>query len=112
MSVIVYNILDLVANQGEDNVLSLVSGFSTKRQRDGEERTLNPDIEHFLKNNAIQFAKEKKSITYLVCDEDDGSLLGYFTITHKAVEVPPDGLSKTTIRRVEKYPKIRVMATQ
>ena len=42
----------------------------------------------------------------MVCDEDDGSLLGYFTITHKAVEVPPDGLSKTTTRRVEKYAQL------
>ena len=49
MSTVVFNILDLVANQGEDSVLSLVSGFSTKHQQDGEEKTLNPDIEHFLK---------------------------------------------------------------
>lgn len=103
MSVIVYNILDLVANQGEDNVLSLVSGFSTKSQRDGEEKTLNPDIEHFLKVNAIQFAKEKKSITYLVCDEDDGSILGYFTIAHKAIEVPPAGLSKSSRKKIDRF---------
>ena len=57
----------------------------------------------FLKNNAIQFAREKKSITYLVCDEDDGSLLGYFTITHKAIEVPCAGLSRSTIKKIERF---------
>ena len=36
-----------------------------------------------IKVNAIQFALEKKSITYIVGDEEDGAVLGYFTITHK-----------------------------
>jgi len=36
-----------------------------------------------IKVNAIQFALEKKPITYIVGDEEDGAVLGYFTITHK-----------------------------
>ena len=107
MTVAVWNILDLDEEAGEEGINALVSDFTTKKKNeDGIAEELNPDIEDFLKRNALQFAREKKSITYLVCDEDDGSLLGYFTITHKAVEVPPDGLSKTTIRRVEKYAQL------
>ncbi len=104
MTITVWNILDLDEEAGEEGINALVSEFTTRRIKDdGIEKELNPDIEDFLKRNALQFAREKKSITYLVCDEDDGSLLGYFTITHKAVEVTSDGLSNSTKRRVEKY---------
>ena len=107
MSVAVWNILDIDEEAGEEGVNALISDFTTKRMNEeGIPEALNPDIEEFLKHNALQFAREKKSITYLVCDEDDGSLLGYFTITHKAVEVPPDGLSKTYIRKVERYAQL------
>lgn len=107
MNVAVWNILDLDEEAGEEGINALISDFTTKRvNEDGFAEELNPDIEEFLKRNALQFAREKKSITYLVCDEDDGSLLGYFTITHKAVEVPPDGLSKTYIRKIERYAQL------
>lgn len=107
MTIGVWNILDLDEEAGEAGVNALIDGFTTVRlNEEGESEELNPDIEIFLKKNALQFAREKKSITYLVCDEDDGSLLGYFTITHKAVEVPPDGLSKTYIRKVERYAQL------
>ena len=107
MTIGVWNILDLNEEAGEEGINALVSDFTTARMNeDGLAENLNPDIEVFLKEDALQFAKEKKSITYLVCDEDDGSLLGYFTITHKAVEVPPDGLSKTYIRKVERYAQL------
>lgn len=107
MTIGVWNILDLNEEAGEEGINALVSEFTTARvNEDGVAENLNPDIEIFLKKDALQFAKEKKSITYLVCDEDDGSLLGYFTLTHKAVEVPPDGLSKTYIRKVERYAQL------
>lgn len=107
MTVTVWNILDLDEEAGEEGINALVSDFTTARENeDGVLEDLNPDIENFLKKNALQFAREKKSITYLVCDEDDGSLLGYFTITHKSVEVPPDGLSKTYIKKVERYAQL------
>lgn len=103
----VWNILDLLNDYGEENVKEIISDFTTMHQKeDGESTCLNPDIEDFLKRNAVQFAREKKSVTYLVCDEEDGSLLGYFTIAHKPVEVPPDGLSKTDIRKVERYAQL------
>ena len=43
-----------------------------KKNEHGITEKLNPDMEVFLKRNAFRFAREKKSITYLVCDEDDG----------------------------------------
>jgi len=107
MTVGVWNILDLVDNFGDDYVNEFISDFSTKSEKDGQIVDLNPDIESFLKKNAIQFAKEKKSITYIVGDKDDGSFLGYFTITHKPIEIPAVGLSKTTVRKLEKHSRLK-----
>ena len=101
MKVSVIKILDMIKDVGIEKTEEIISSFSTKR--DSDEAPLNLDIENFLKKNAIQFSKEKKSITYLVCDEDDGSLLGYFTLTHKAVEIPSTGLGKTSIRELERH---------
>ena len=102
MNAVALNILDVIECSGSDAVQTIISGFSTRKL----EQTLNPDIEEFLKKNAIQFAKEKKSVTYLVTDEDDGALLGYFTLAHKAIEIPTAGLSNTVIKKIEKYAQL------
>ena len=80
------NILDCIDRIGLDRTKRILVKFSTKRSCG--EGSLNEDIEIFLKDNAIQFAKETKSITYLVIDEQAVSLLGYFTLTHKIVKIP------------------------
>jgi len=100
----VINILDLVEEIGIEATDAILADFSTCPS--GSEKSLNEDIEVFLKKNSIQFAREKKSVTYLVVDEDDGSLLGYFTIAHKAIEVPASGFSKTKIRTQERYAQL------
>lgn len=63
----VFSIIDLLHLAGEDTVNSIIKDFACD---------LNPEIEHFLKHNSIEFAKRKISITYLVFDEYD-DLLGY-----------------------------------
>ena len=47
MNVGVWNILDLVEDYGDDFVNALISDFSTDVERDGQQKTLNPDIEVF-----------------------------------------------------------------
>ena len=69
----VINILDMLDSIGEDAVKEIISDFSCP---------LNNEIEYFLFNNAIDFAKRKMSVTYLVFDEIN-RLTGYFTLTHK-----------------------------
>ena len=107
MNIGVWNILDLVEEFGDEYVSAFVSDFSTGVEKEGRKRNLNPDIEEFLKKNAIQFAKEKKSITYIVGDKEDGSLLGYFTLAHKPIEIPADGLSKSMKKRIEKHSRLK-----
>lgn len=52
----------------------------------------NHDIEHFLKDNAIEFERRGLCTTYLYADSDSYEILGYFSLTHKALLI--DGLSK------------------
>lgn len=103
MGFVVSNILDLVKESGEESVKEYVSLFSCDREMEGGRIPLNPDIEKFLKENAIQFARQKISVSYLVLDEDDGEILGYFTIAHKALELPSMGLSNGVRRKMERY---------
>ena len=42
----------------------------------------------------------------MVIDEDDGAVLGYFTIAHKPIAMPAAGLSKTTRKTMERYAQL------
>ena len=57
MKTIVWNILDMVEELGEDSVKEILSGFSCQKEIDKTIVTLNSDIEHFIKNNAIDDGK-------------------------------------------------------
>lgn len=92
MSPEIINILDMVGAVGEDTVNAVLSDFSCP---------LNPEIEYFLKHNAVQFAKEKLAITYLVLN-DAKELVAYFTLTHKALEIAGGSLSKTVRKKLKK----------
>lgn len=87
------NILDMVDAVGEDEVSDILSDFSCP---------VNHEIENFVKNNAIDFAKRKMSITHLVLNED-GELVAIFTLTHKALELGNENLSSTTRKKIMRY---------
>ena len=87
------NILDEIEG-GEKELIEELSTFSCPH---------NPEIETFIKINAIEFAKRKLSITYLVIDETDGAIDAYFTLTHKAIDIPDIGLSKTSKKRLASF---------
>ncbi len=81
---------------GEDELSSILSDFSCPR---------NPEIEHFIHNNAIEFAKRKMSITHLVFDSD-ARLIAYFTLTHKPSSVDGQVLSKTSRKKLEMHARM------
>jgi len=91
-----FNILDLIDIFGESAVKEILSGFSCPK---------NPEIENFLLKNAIEFAKRKMSITYLVFDEQK-RLVGYFTLTHKSALIPANALSKTSQKKISMHAKL------
>ncbi|MBQ9528074.1 MAG: GNAT family acetyltransferase [Fretibacterium sp.] len=91
------NILDFLEGDGEDFLKEFLASFSCG---------VNLEIESFLRERAIDFAKRRLSITYLVRDTDDGEFLGYFTLTHKAVILDGKGFSKTMQRKLTRYSRL------
>ena len=91
------NILDELKDDDEIKLMEDLSLFSCP---------INPAIENFIKNRAIDFARRKLSITYLVIDSKDGQILGYFALTHKAVLIPNVGLSNTSRRKLERFARL------
>lgn len=92
----VINILDMLESVGEDELSGILSDFSCPRNR---------EIEHFIHNNAIEFAKKKMSITHLVFSED-AELVAYFTLTHKPSYVDGGALSKTSRKKLEMHARL------
>lgn len=93
----IMNILDVLEYDGEEKLNGRLSAFSCPA---------NMEIDNFLKVNALNFAKRKLSITYLIFDEDDGQILGYFTLAHKAIEIKNDNLSNTTRRKLSSHARL------
>lgn len=89
----VINILDMIDSVGEDTVNAVLSEFSCSR---------NKEIENFVRNNAVIFAKKKMSITYLVYSEE-GNLAAIFTLAHKALEIKDNGLSETVRKKLRRF---------
>lgn len=80
MSLAVENILGIIDRDGEEELMLDLSSFSC---------AVNDEIQTFLTDKAVEFAKKKMSITYLVSDTEDGEMLGYFTLAHKVLETTP-----------------------
>lgn len=87
------NILDMVDAIGEDAVKNILSDFSCHK---------NFEIENYVKKNALEFAKRKMSITYLVVDEE-GNLVAFFALTHKAVQLTNEGLSGSMRKKIRYF---------
>ena len=76
---------------GEDRLIQQISEFSCPS---------NPDVEHFLKKNAIEFTKKSQSVTYLVFSLISMNLVGYFTIALKPLTVRGETVSNTVKRKL------------
>ncbi len=62
--------------------------------------SINEDIETFLKESAVGFAKRKQAVTYLVFSNK--VLAGYFTIATKTFEIKASYVSKTMAKKLER----------
>ena len=94
MSLIVDNILDMISHNGEAETLEDISTF---------ECPMNSEVVIYLKKNAIDFAKKKLSVTYLVSDSTDGEIVGYFTLAHKVIEVRKGSISSKIEKRMSRF---------
>lgn len=76
---------------GEDSLYKLLSDFSCPD---------NPDVEHFLIHNAIEFTKKDQSVTYLVFNAEDAVIVGYFSLAVKPISVNAANISKTMAKKL------------
>lgn len=90
------NILDMLDMYGEDSCREILSSFICP---------LNIDVADFIHNKAIEFAKQRIAITFLVFRETEkGNVLtGYYTLANKFVAVSADMLSQTLKKRIAKF---------
>ena len=81
---------------GESHVVALLSDF---------ECPLSPDVEYFLLNKAIDFARQGWAQTHLVFTSYKGEpvLVGYFTLASKIITVPIKNISNTVRKRIAKF---------
>lgn len=79
---------------GEEKLKYLLSEFSCP---------LNPEVEHFLKDQAIEFAKKHQAVTYIVLSLEDAQLLGYFAITIKPLVIKAESFCNTTKRKLARF---------
>lgn len=93
----VFNIREYLADGshglGEDNLIQVLSEFSCK---------INPDVERFVKEQSIDFAKKQQSVTYLVFSTEDAELVGYFAITIKPIIVNAESFSNTVKKKLSR----------
>ena len=79
---------------GEDKLVKLLSEFSCP---------LNSDVERFLKQQSVEFAKKHQAVTYLVLSLEDAELLGYFSITIKPLVIKAEPFSNTAKRKLARF---------
>ena len=86
------NISDYLENKiegfGDVNLHRAVATFSS----------IDRNVESFLKKNAEEFARQHKSVTYLVFSRITTEVLGFFTLAIKPITVEIGKMSKTTER--------------
>lgn len=92
----VVNIRDYVQDNGdseisENELEKIISNFSCP---------LNQNVEKFLREQAIEFTKKNQSVTYLVFSKDEATLVGYFTLATKPIEIKSNIFSKTVQRKI------------
>ncbi len=87
------NLSDILLDSelGEEAAKKLLSSFSCP---------LNPDVEYFLHNTAIEFTKQGISSTYLIMAsyKNQYVLTGYFTLANKIFCIDKNGLPNRTWR--------------
>lgn len=91
------------------NILDILDRESGTYNRQGLDDALNgfrcsknSDVERFLKQNAVDFAKKYQAITYLVTESGRWLLAGYYALTTKAITVNAANISKTVAKRLNR----------
>ena len=95
MDYIELNLLEMLDTYGMDKLQDILCGFVCPK---------NTDVENFIQTKAIDFAKQRIAMTYLVfSDKQSPDLVGYFTLANKFVSINGSALNKTLQKRLSKF---------
>ena len=94
----IINLIDIYNSLGESETKEILKNFKCE---------LNPDVEYFLKEKAIEFSKQDISRTFIVMSQYKNKevIVGYFAITNKITAIKKDILSKTKRKIIKRYAK-------
>ena len=97
---ILVNLKDLIDEVGEKDARAILSSFSCP---------MNLDVQNFLRNNAVVFAKQGIAPTHLVFTsfKKEPVLIGYFTLANKTIRIPAHKISKSLGKRLNKFAQDR-----
>jgi len=98
----VFNIREYLSIQddgvlGEEALKEVLSEFLCEK---------NADVERFFKEQSIEFTKKNQSVTYLVVTNDDATLVGYFTLAIKPINVDADNFSNTMKKKIARVSEL------
>lgn len=92
----VINIKDIYKSLGETNTKDIIKDFECE---------LNPDVEYFIKEKAIEFSKQDIAETFIVLAsyKNEMVIVGYFAITNKGISIKKFNLTKSKKKKLMKY---------
>lgn len=92
----IINLKDIYNSIGEKKTKALLREYECE---------INKDVEYFLKEKAIEFAKQGFAETFIVTSEYKGKdvIVGYFATTSKAINIKSPTLSTTKRKRLLKF---------
>ena len=90
------NLAEMISEIGEDRVKAILSDFQCP---------LNKDVEFYIRDKAIVFAKQGWAATHLVFAsyKDTLVLVGYFTLVTKVIMIYKANMSKTLQKKISKF---------
>ena len=90
------NLLDIIDDAGEDTTRSVLASYSCP---------LNQDVESFVRDKAVDFARQGIAQTHLVFRTfgDESYLVGFFALANKVLVVREAEVSKSLFKRTRRF---------
>lgn len=90
----IFNLSSLLDDLGEDGVTTLLSGYKTAK---------DSSVDEFLMDKAVMMEKKQECRTYIAVDIEHGSMLGFFTLAMRCLEIPDEcGLSNSMLKKLNR----------
>ena len=93
----ILNLFDVIGTSAEGRIKSILSSYLCPQ---------NLDVEDFLKNKAMEFARQRIASTYLVFSshKEEPVLVGYFTLANKVFSIKDKVIPSNSMRkRISKF---------